>query len=258
MIGLKWIRSNPHRPRASATTTAASISSATTPCTPGPTRRRWPSRASSSCTTPCSTTSCSDGSTARSTSRSTSTTAASGCAAPPPSSGSAAGAPQSTKTSFRYPLLKRVADAAEKLIVHNPGAARLAREARADAEIVEIPHYVDLPLSRSRRIVEPKRAVSWEWPRASCWSRASATSGPPSGCARCCWRPAASRRRSRRWSAATSSRATTRPRSAICWNRPESSVCPTSPPSASPNWEPPPTSASICVGRRRARRPGSP
>lgn len=44
---------------------------------------------------------------------------------------------------FRHPLLKRVVDAAAKVIVHNPGAERLVRQARPGADIVEIPHYVD-------------------------------------------------------------------------------------------------------------------
>ena len=44
---------------------------------------------------------------------------------------------------FRHPLLKRIVDAAAKVIVHNPGAERLVRQARPAADIVEIPHYVD-------------------------------------------------------------------------------------------------------------------
>ncbi len=45
---------------------------------------------------------------------------------------------------FRYPLLRRIVEGAEKVIVHNPAAARMAREASAQApQIVEIPHFVD-------------------------------------------------------------------------------------------------------------------
>ena len=45
---------------------------------------------------------------------------------------------------FHYPLLRRVAEAAEAIIVHNPGAARRVREAVAEPPpIHEIPHYVD-------------------------------------------------------------------------------------------------------------------
>ncbi len=53
---------------------------------------------------------------------------------------------------FRHPLLKRVVVGAEKVIVHNAGAARLAREACPQAAIVEIPHYVDAstPLTEER------------------------------------------------------------------------------------------------------------
>ena len=46
---------------------------------------------------------------------------------------------------FRYPLLRRIVEASEALIVHNPGAARRVREATAKPPpIFEIPHYVDL------------------------------------------------------------------------------------------------------------------
>lgn len=49
---------------------------------------------------------------------------------------------------FRRPMLRRLVESAEKIIVHNPAAARMAREALPDAaaaEIVEIPHFVDRP-----------------------------------------------------------------------------------------------------------------
>lgn len=46
---------------------------------------------------------------------------------------------------FRYPLLRRIVEASEALVVHNPGAARRVREATENSPpIHEIPHYVDL------------------------------------------------------------------------------------------------------------------
>ena len=44
---------------------------------------------------------------------------------------------------FAHPLLRRVLEKAEKIVVHNPGAALRAREANADVETVLIPHYVE-------------------------------------------------------------------------------------------------------------------
>lgn len=50
---------------------------------------------------------------------------------------------------FRHPLLRRIAEASRALIVHNPKAARLAREAlrksTREIAVVEIPHYVEVP-----------------------------------------------------------------------------------------------------------------
>jgi glycosyltransferase involved in cell wall biosynthesis len=50
---------------------------------------------------------------------------------------------------FRYPLLRRIAEASRALIVHNPKAARWAREALRNSArqipVVEIPHYVEVP-----------------------------------------------------------------------------------------------------------------
>ena len=51
----------------------------------------------------------------------------------------------SDEAYFRYPLLRRIVEASETLIVHNPGAARRVREAtETPPPIFEIPHYVDL------------------------------------------------------------------------------------------------------------------
>jgi glycosyltransferase involved in cell wall biosynthesis len=44
---------------------------------------------------------------------------------------------------FGHPLLRRVLEKAEKIVVHNPGAAMRAREANPDVEVVQIPHYVE-------------------------------------------------------------------------------------------------------------------
>jgi len=60
---------------------------------------------------------------------------------------------------FRYPLLRRIVESAEKVIVHNPAAARLAREASPHApEIVEIPHFVDPAPEFSAEQIEAVRA----------------------------------------------------------------------------------------------------
>jgi glycosyltransferase involved in cell wall biosynthesis len=63
---------------------------------------------------------------------------------------------------FRYPLLRRIAEASRALIVHNPKAARLAREAlqKSPREIVvaEIPHYVEAPALPAASEIASKRA----------------------------------------------------------------------------------------------------
>jgi len=41
---------------------------------------------------------------------------------------------------FEYPMLKRAVESARAVVVHNPAAARMAREAAPGARIVEIPH----------------------------------------------------------------------------------------------------------------------
>lgn len=42
---------------------------------------------------------------------------------------------------FCYPLLKRVAERSRAVVVHNPAAARMVREAAPGAHVAEIPHY---------------------------------------------------------------------------------------------------------------------
>jgi glycosyltransferase involved in cell wall biosynthesis len=44
---------------------------------------------------------------------------------------------------FAHPLLRRVLEKAEKIVVHNPGAALRAREANGEVDTVLIPHYVE-------------------------------------------------------------------------------------------------------------------
>lgn len=46
---------------------------------------------------------------------------------------------------FRYPLLKRVVEASEAVIVHNPAARRRVEESGARAQVYDVPHYVDPP-----------------------------------------------------------------------------------------------------------------
>lgn len=62
---------------------------------------------------------------------------------------------------FRYPLLRRLVEASRAVIVHNPKAARLAREAlqrsSRQVEVIEIPHYVDSPPLPSPGEVSAKR-----------------------------------------------------------------------------------------------------
>ncbi|MCB9385137.1 MAG: hypothetical protein H6509_11005 [Bryobacterales bacterium] len=62
---------------------------------------------------------------------------------------------------FRYPLLRRIVEAAQAVIVHNPGAARRVREAvAAPPPVFSIPHFVELaagppPNARARLGVPP-------------------------------------------------------------------------------------------------------
>ena len=46
---------------------------------------------------------------------------------------------------FRYPMLRRAAESARTVVVHNPGAARLVREHAPKARIREIPHLFEAP-----------------------------------------------------------------------------------------------------------------
>jgi len=44
---------------------------------------------------------------------------------------------------FRYPMLRRVAEASRKVIVHNPAAARMVKAHATGADVVEIPHFCE-------------------------------------------------------------------------------------------------------------------
>jgi glycosyltransferase involved in cell wall biosynthesis len=64
---------------------------------------------------------------------------------------------------FRYPLLRRIVEASGAVIVHNPKAARLAREAlrrsARETPVVEIPHYVEVPELPAAREIAARRAA---------------------------------------------------------------------------------------------------
>jgi glycosyltransferase involved in cell wall biosynthesis len=46
---------------------------------------------------------------------------------------------------FRYPMLRRLAESAEVVLVHNRGAASMVRSHATNAEVVEIPHLFEEP-----------------------------------------------------------------------------------------------------------------
>ena len=46
---------------------------------------------------------------------------------------------------FRYPMLKRVCERARVVIVHNPAAAAIVRAHAPAVEVVEIPHFFEMP-----------------------------------------------------------------------------------------------------------------
>ena len=58
---------------------------------------------------------------------------------------------------FRWPMLKRLAESAEALIVHNPGAAERVRQHAPRARVVEIPHLAFDADARAERIGELRR-----------------------------------------------------------------------------------------------------
>jgi glycosyltransferase involved in cell wall biosynthesis len=58
---------------------------------------------------------------------------------------------------FRYPMLRRIAETATAVVVHNPGAARLAREHAAGANVIVIPHLFECPAPPAGAEVERLR-----------------------------------------------------------------------------------------------------
>lgn len=62
---------------------------------------------------------------------------------------------------FRYPLLRRLVEASRAVIVHNPKAALLARTAlrtgSRTVEVVEVPHYVEVPERPPAQEIAAKR-----------------------------------------------------------------------------------------------------
>ena len=66
---------------------------------------------------------------------------------------------------FRYPMLRRIVENSRLVIVHNPGAARLARRAVAEGAgppIVEIPHFAQephLPDGPARAVIRERLGI---------------------------------------------------------------------------------------------------
>jgi glycosyltransferase involved in cell wall biosynthesis len=61
---------------------------------------------------------------------------------------------------FRYPMLRRVAEAARAVIVHNPAAARIVREHAPTARIVEIPHlFAPSPLPGEADVMRYRQKI---------------------------------------------------------------------------------------------------
>lgn len=56
---------------------------------------------------------------------------------------------------FRFPLLRRVAERARAIIVHNPAAAAMVREHVPEAQVIQIPHL----------FAPPTQVPVWEWVR---------------------------------------------------------------------------------------------
>ena len=62
---------------------------------------------------------------------------------------------------FAWPMLRRIAQTAQAVIVHNPAAAAMVRTHDPEAEIVEIPHLFLRPAMPAGYAVERLRR-SWE------------------------------------------------------------------------------------------------
>lgn len=64
---------------------------------------------------------------------------------------------------FAYPLLRRIVESSRSVVVHNPRAARLAREAAPGAQIVKIPHYFVPPRLPGRASSTRDRlGIAWD------------------------------------------------------------------------------------------------
>jgi glycosyltransferase involved in cell wall biosynthesis len=63
---------------------------------------------------------------------------------------------------FQYPMLKRVAESARAVIVHNPGAARLVSAHAPKTPVVEIPHLFETPeLPPATEVAEYRRRLGF-------------------------------------------------------------------------------------------------
>ena len=160
---------------------------------------------------------------------------------------------------FRYPMLKRVAERARAVVVHNPAAAAAVKEHAPGARVVEIPHLFAPPQLPDEAAVLRYRASLGVPPEPSCSACSAICANPSGGCgaggvrrlhARNAATRAADRRAVRIHRSGTrgSAAAAKRPAYGACriWRR------------ANSGWRRAPwTPASICAIRRRARVPGS-
>ena len=63
---------------------------------------------------------------------------------------------------FQYPMLKRIAESARAVIVHNPGAARIVKAHAPNTPVVEIPHLFEPPDPRSAaEVAEYRRRLGF-------------------------------------------------------------------------------------------------
>jgi glycosyltransferase involved in cell wall biosynthesis len=58
---------------------------------------------------------------------------------------------------FRYPMLRRIAETAKAVVVHNPRAAHMVREHAAGAKVVVIPHLFEPPTPPTGATIERLR-----------------------------------------------------------------------------------------------------
>src|SRR5581483_1149549 len=58
---------------------------------------------------------------------------------------------------FEYPMLKRIAESARAVIVHNPAAARMVAEHAPGTAVIEIPHLFEQPQAPKPAEVEQFR-----------------------------------------------------------------------------------------------------